>query len=133
MFLFAVTRERVTDINIGADLGLDTVFLFAVTRERVTDCAPAACRGAAEHRFYSLLRESGSLTPPPARRVKSVKSFYSLLRESGSLTSTDTFTGCCSTPFLFAVTRERVTDGAAGRRGPVRRSVSIRCYARAGH
>ena len=37
------------------------VFLFAVTRERVTDGSARGPLDAA--RFYSLLRESGSLTP----------------------------------------------------------------------
>ena len=37
VFLFAVTRERVTDSNIRAFQNGNRKFLFAVTRERVTD------------------------------------------------------------------------------------------------
>ena len=59
MFLFAVTRERVTDKYLEA-LKEIAKFLFAVTRERVTD-TPGS-QAAAPAGFYSLLRESGSLT-----------------------------------------------------------------------
>ena len=60
VFLFAVTRERVTDSarrRCAAEVG---EFLFAVTRERVTDLRPSTRRNLES--FYSLLRESGSLT-----------------------------------------------------------------------
>ena len=140
------------------DFGLYTLavglFLFAVTRERVTDARPSRTRPTAR-RFYSLLRESGSLTSPTPSGPGSMswflfavtrervtdnirefqngnrKCFYSLLRESGSLTREDQQQ--VRQEFLFAVTRERVTDMPPLAEQPTPTSVSIRCYARAGH
>ena len=130
-FLFAVTRERVTDVpsalprrdprsrfySLLRESGSLTSrrdayggsrFLFAVTRERVTDVAAYAGLASPPLRFYSLLRESGSLTKEASSpKADPVESFYSLLRESGSLTVTTTW----------------MTS----------KTVSIRCYARAGH
>ena len=60
------------------------MFLFAVTRERVTDIGVLQMLRF-EGGFYSLLRESGSLTCPRMRSMGR-SGFYSLLREGGSLT-----------------------------------------------
>ena len=88
-FLFAGTRERVTDL-VEATIGRNTdeLFLFAVTRERVTDSSTSARSTRVFPSFYSLLRESGSLTFLALcfRARSQPQRFYSLLRESGSLT-----------------------------------------------
>ena len=89
LFLFAVTRERVTDTTNQKMISTAGVrFLFAVTRERVTDRPARRRRPGTAMCFYSLLRESGSLT------------VWLVAFWTGPYT------------FLFAVTRDRVTDSA---------------------
>ena len=65
-FLFAVTRERVSDPKTHNEKPANQTFLFAVTRERVSD-STSSVRRAPSSSFYSLLRESGSVTSPRSR------------------------------------------------------------------
>ena len=131
-------------------------FLFAVTRERVTDKVKGGDLQVTC--FYSLLRESGSLTRPIRSTPSRWRFLFAVTRErltdltnsaddliipAGFLFAvtrervTDSAgTGFATTrfAFLFAVTRERVTDGVAIAYVSSWLSlVSIRCYARAGH
>ena len=134
MFLFAVTRERVTDRSSPVST-LCLRSFYSLLRESGSLTGAIGPIHAGGFGFYSLLRESESLIPRRCRRQGGGGNrFYSLLRESGSLTRRLRPRAGGAVPFLFAVTRERVTDHwlqrGVGRR---RQGVSIGCYARAGH
>ena len=107
---------------------------YSLLRESGSLTGERTHHGTHRRRFYSLLRESGSLTKITLTAFWWSIGFYSLLRESGSLTRV-AVTVMLGYKFLFAVTRERVTDQPSSEEPATEwaEHVSIRCYARAGH